>query len=159
MIFNVGAGGASNAGNIKYDNSLSGLEADNVQGAVDELNDSLKTVKTYVGEDGKLHFVDSEGADSVLPFSGFKRHYSSSITVNTTSTFIELGFKPKFISIDSQWFYDEELNKCWYSNGVSSGVALGVWTSSNLMKFDSIEENGFYVTGKAKTTRHLFAFG
>lgn len=41
MIFNVGAGGASNAESIKYDNSLSGLEADNVQGAINEVSDSL----------------------------------------------------------------------------------------------------------------------
>jgi hypothetical protein len=33
-----------------------------------KVSDSLKTVKTYVDEVGKLHFVDSEGADSVLPF-------------------------------------------------------------------------------------------
>lgn len=41
MIFNVGAGGASTAEAVQYDNSNSGLEADNVQSAVDELNDSL----------------------------------------------------------------------------------------------------------------------
>ena len=36
-------------------------------------NQSLTNVRTYVGEDGKLHFVDSSGADTVLPFSsGYK---------------------------------------------------------------------------------------
>ena len=34
-----------------------------------QLNNSLTQVKIYVGEDDKLHFIDSEGADSVLPFS------------------------------------------------------------------------------------------
>ena len=29
----------------------------------------IKTVNVYVGSDGKLHFVNSGGADSVLPFS------------------------------------------------------------------------------------------
>lgn len=38
MIFNVGAGGASTAESLKFDNSISGLTADNVQGAVDELS-------------------------------------------------------------------------------------------------------------------------
>lgn len=33
------------------------------------LNDSLGQVRTYVGSDGKLHFVDASGADSVLPFN------------------------------------------------------------------------------------------
>ena len=123
------------------------------------VNDSLKTVKTYVDEEGKLHFVDSEGADSVLPFSGFKRHYSASITLSTSSKFYELGFKPKFIALDAQWFYDEELNKCWYSNGINNGVPVGTWTANNLFKFDSIEETGFYGTAKSKSTRFLFAFG
>ena len=41
-----------------------------VQEMYGELTDSLVKVKTYVGSDGKLHFVDASGADSVLPFSG-----------------------------------------------------------------------------------------
>ena len=31
--------------------------------------DDTAKINVYVGDDGKLHFVDSEGADSVLPFS------------------------------------------------------------------------------------------
>lgn len=34
-----------------------------------QLNSEIKTVNVYVGSDGKLHFVNSGGADSVLPFS------------------------------------------------------------------------------------------
>lgn len=41
-----------------------------VKDGFEQLNDSLTQVKTYVGEDGKLHFVDSAGADTVLNFSG-----------------------------------------------------------------------------------------
>lgn len=29
----------------------------------------MSGIKTYVGSDGKLHFVDASGADSVLPFN------------------------------------------------------------------------------------------
>lgn len=36
---------------------------------IDQLNSEIKTVNVYVGSDGKLHFVNSGGADSVLPFS------------------------------------------------------------------------------------------
>ena len=68
---------SSNANNINYDNTLSGLTAVTAQEAIDELtenvstlNDSLGQVKTYVGSDGKLHFVDASGADTVLPFNG-----------------------------------------------------------------------------------------
>ena len=42
MIFNVGGDGSAKT--IKYDNSKSGLESDNVQGAVDELTDSLSNL-------------------------------------------------------------------------------------------------------------------
>ena len=34
-----------------------------------QINSDLAKVKVYVGSDGKLHFVNSGGADSVLPFS------------------------------------------------------------------------------------------
>lgn len=45
MIFNVGAGGgASTADKVKYNNTESGLQSDNVQGAVDELNNSLNKI-------------------------------------------------------------------------------------------------------------------
>lgn len=58
--------------------------------AVKELNSSLTKVKTYVGSDGKLHFVDAKGADSVLPFSGSNKYIDSSIQVrggmNETTT-------------------------------------------------------------------------
>ena len=37
--------------------------------AVDTLSRDLTRVNVYVGGDGKLHFVNSGGADSVLPFS------------------------------------------------------------------------------------------
>ena len=34
-----------------------------------ELNTGLSKVRVYVGSDGKLHFVNASGADTVLPFS------------------------------------------------------------------------------------------
>ena len=44
MIFNMSTGGASTADKIKYDNTESGLQSTNVQGAVDELNNSLNSL-------------------------------------------------------------------------------------------------------------------
>lgn len=41
----------------------------------------MELIKTYVGEDGKLHFIDSTGADSVLPFNGKRM-----LTVNLRCT-------------------------------------------------------------------------
>lgn len=36
--------------------------------ALNQLNNKLAQVRTYVGADGKLHSVDGNGADTVLPF-------------------------------------------------------------------------------------------
>lgn len=36
---------------------------------VSALNNQLATIKVYVGSDGKLHFVNRAGADTVLPFN------------------------------------------------------------------------------------------
>lgn len=40
-----------------------------VKNQFDEQNKKIDKVNVYVGEDGMIHFTDSEGADSVLPFS------------------------------------------------------------------------------------------
>ncbi len=82
MILNVGAGGATDADKIKYGDSNVGATLDNLNESVDDLNESLDKVRTYVGEDGKLHFVDASGADSVLPFSNSYQLFC----VITTST-------------------------------------------------------------------------
>lgn len=59
MIFNVGSSGASSADKVKYDNSTSGLKATNVQGAVDEVNNSF-------GDKGKYEFLGTAiGTNSV----------------------------------------------------------------------------------------------
>lgn len=65
-----------------------------MRGFCNSLNNSLAKVKTYVGEDGNLHFIDSEGADSVLPFSsgGIKGcdtlFYADSTYVNGSTKYI-----------------------------------------------------------------------
>lgn len=86
--------GAINGITDALDSEDSSIAASSV--AVKTLNDRLKTVKTYVGADGKLHFVDSEGADSVLPFSNVKnrtykcRHYYASNVSGTASDTLTL---------------------------------------------------------------------
>lgn len=39
---------------------------------IDQLNSETDRINVYVGSDGKLHFVNKAGADSVLPFSPVK---------------------------------------------------------------------------------------
>lgn len=61
------------------------------------------TIKTYVGSDGKLHFTNAAGADSVLNFSSFdpfnNREYkeflngtATSATINATNAVIFTGY-------------------------------------------------------------------
>ncbi len=64
MIFNMSTGGASTADKIKYDNTESGLQSTNVQGAVDELNSSLGgNILSYVQSEDSYYI--QYGADSV----------------------------------------------------------------------------------------------
>ena len=58
-----------------------------------QINSDLAKVKVYVGGDGKLHFVNSGGADSVLPFS---RTASGSEYVGDAGRIITIncGFRP-----------------------------------------------------------------
>lgn len=50
---------------------------------VEELNNNLSNINVYVGEDEKLHFVDSAGADTVIPFSSGFSKLSTIITKNS----------------------------------------------------------------------------
>lgn len=42
-----------------------------VKAKIQGINQSLTNINTYVGKDKKLHFVDSSGADTVLPFNSY----------------------------------------------------------------------------------------
>lgn len=50
----------------------------NAKTNIDALNRDLGRVNVYVGSDGKLHFVNSGGADSVLPFNNKPAYYTVS---------------------------------------------------------------------------------
>lgn len=74
MIFNVGAGGgASTADKVKYNNTESGLQSDNVQGAVDELNNSL-------------YSLDFDNAVTLTPNASFTPSSSGYVIVFARST-------------------------------------------------------------------------
>lgn len=90
MIFNVGAGGASKAESVKYDNQTSGLTADNVQGAVDEVNGRLvnedKETFNYGVKDGVRGFFTnpSRADDCFIPFSSIQQILYHIKTVDTS---------------------------------------------------------------------------
>lgn len=58
----------------------------NAESDISTLNTNLTHINVYVGSDKKLHFVDSTGADSVLPFSsGLSEYQTGSVTLNYPS--------------------------------------------------------------------------
>ncbi len=92
--FTDGTDVETSLGSIKGITSDVSGEAEDIAASikvVNQLNNSLAKVKTYVGEDGKLHFVDSEGADSVLPFSS-KPTYAYCYTEQASESFAIDGY-------------------------------------------------------------------
>lgn len=94
------SGTSNDSANILYsepDGSSKNIQdkIEELDSGLEELNNSLTTtntnmkkIKTYVGSDGKIHFVDSTGADSVLPFKSAPTlvgTYSGNQTINVSS--------------------------------------------------------------------------
>ena len=107
------------------------------------INSSLTKVKTYVDEEGKLHFVDSEGADSVLPFSGgWEDFVIESLTADKT---INIGRKPKELLIfwSANNVTIKQFNLFYYENEKHIDYTFGDGESNSY-----ITESGFTVKCK-----------
>lgn len=116
MIFNVGAGGgASTADKVKYNNTESGLQSDNVQGAVDELNSSLNSLDLKVS-----------GIEKILVFKG---NLSSSTGYTEVTTLDEnIREKTTVVSIMCGSVGDLETN---------SGVVIKINTQTGLVRINN----------------------
>lgn len=118
-------------------------------GAVQELNSSLTNVNVYVGEDEKLHFVDSTGADSVIPFSNvekipftitLKKSTASSLTVYFSKEYDELpAVALELLTVDG-------------SSGIYNGSVY-----PTLQIFNPIQLTNTYVTFNGLTETHASA--
>ena len=64
-INGISSSETANSGEIAASTALT----NKMNGSINQLSRDLTRVNVYVGGDGKLHFVNSGGADSVLPFS------------------------------------------------------------------------------------------
>ena len=64
------------------------------------LNSEIKTVNVYVGSDGKLHFTNSGGADTVLPFSPVKNLYIQNVP-NTAGSKYTIKNASKYVLVAS----------------------------------------------------------
>lgn len=66
-------GTSDNAESVRYGNTNVKVALDGCLKNVDTINQNLNNINVYVGDDGKLHYVDKDGADSALPFSGIPK--------------------------------------------------------------------------------------
>lgn len=119
---------------------------------ITELNQKINKVKTYVGSDGKLHFTDASGADSVLPFSsGLSKAYSSTsktssksytITADGTYTIIAVGSKT-WMTVDTLEISGFTADISQFStNDGSSPHAIKVGLNKKLTKGTVIKASG-----------------
>ena len=61
MIFNMSTGGASTADKVKYNNTESGLQSTDVQGAIDEVNSSLMSKIAFPNYSDKIKEITTAG--------------------------------------------------------------------------------------------------
>lgn len=121
-------------------------------GVVQELNNSLTNVNVYVNEeDGKLHFVDATGADSVLPFSGGWEEIK--VVTLTSNLTIDIGRKPKEVLVgwSATNATTKEFNLYYYYNEDFSSYAFG---SSGV----TINDNGVTISCKYSGRPVFYAY-
>lgn len=121
-------------------------------GAVKELSNSLTKVNVYVGDDDKLHFVDSAGADTVLPFSGGWEDIK--VVTLTSNLTIDIGRKPKelFVGWSADNVTTSKFNLFSYYNEDFTSYSFG------LPDVTTINDNGFTITCKYSGRPVFYAY-
>lgn len=156
MIFNVGAGGAGKAESVKYNNAESGLVSDNVQGAVDELNNSISEVNEAVSEvnnnlgglrfgvDGEGNYGYLKGDDTFVPFKGSATLERIIVESPNSSTLVTYN-KTFTCSHDSRVYIYVENDQSFGSrpitvkhNGVTIATSTSVETYIDVLNGDTI---------------------
>lgn len=101
------------------------------------LNETLANINVYVDDDGALHFVDKDGADSVLPFSNLDISYLG-ICHAKTNTCAQAAIVTMATKTISQ-SYVAQVNATSKNNGVlnmvtNNSTSLAVATAYALKK-------------------------
>ena len=119
------------------------------------INSNASKIKTYVGDDGKLHFVNSAGADTVLPFSSVANiTYMEVICVcgwsdrNSNEAYATEVFRS--VLYDTGNIGDQKLlsGSVYYSSG---------WKKSIKISANASGSKAF--TYNATTPRHMYIWG
>ena len=129
---------------------------------ISSLNNNLSNINVYVGEDEKLHFVDSTGADSVLPFNSIFNKNNVSVNKNST-VHVDCGFHAKNIiihgvngSIVFETVHTESYDIYAYGG---DGESVRTVPTTSFIQVSNITDNGFDITGSywSDTTCNLIA--
>ena len=121
------------------------------------LNSNVNNINVNVGEDGKLHFVDSKGADTVLPFN--KREckllgsYSGNKTISLESLGISKATKDNFlvviVSIPSPNKMEYFIN---FQNNYYTQYGVTAQSPSWAVNGTNLVVTGMYISGYLKNT-------
>lgn len=163
--------GELNATKIVYDNSVSGLSSTDIQGAIDETKSNLTASDNVVFRfgktpEGKYGYVvtDSEGADTVIPFSGngetlATRNFGGGVNSGETYTVSATANLDANSKYHVTFIGFQACSNMWSAN--SSMVVDELNCSAPFTKINeqSIIENGGSgdLTGKTITTRSYSA--
>ena len=133
MIFNVGAGGgASTADKVKYDNTESGLQSDNVQGAVDELNSSLGDISnvgntTYNSVEKILqYYIDNGYLPDLKSMALIPVMTSNTKPSGVASAISELSTSPAYYAFRNL-YDDTSMSECWQANDSIGTSHSNLW--------------------------------
>ena len=103
----------------------------------------------YIGEDGKIHFTDKAGADSVLNFSNvtstfsIKIPYTNRLVIYGTGGDVYDGSKSGYFTINIS---DGVITSATKSGGDVSGTCSGGWTDSKSSGYTRISFDSSKVT-------------
>ena len=88
----------------------------------------------YVGDDGKIHFTDSAGADSALPFS--KEQYYTNVSTSLTNTQVYV----------TQTFYllDDSISQVMVESFSTGDNGLFIGSSAGTIKNWGASKNTWY---------------
>lgn len=142
MIFNVDGDGT--AKQVKYDNTNSSLESENIQGAVDELADRLtnensETFNFGIKDGVRGFFTDpSRADDSFIPFTKLQ---IKDVTVDSNGTTVELDFEPTYAIATT------------IINGVQQGGYTAYLTQTNTMYIFANTTSRTYGAGELESNR------